>query len=481
MAFFRRPGYRGDTAGFVNPLAPSGPLEISNVFGPRPFGPHVGSTGYDYDFHRGIDFPDGVEGNPVYSAVAGAVIRRVYSHFHWGDAGQLDEFEEADPFSSISGLSVSGGSLDFTCARVGVASFPAQAARLQATNESIFVNKDDWVLEVNFASSISLNGQFGLGVFNSTLSEYIALDYDGTTFTFRGQHDGGAFTSDGTTYSVAGSTWLRIVYTVGTDTISWEHSSDGDSWTILGSETGLTFTEYSWTPSLYWLSQDTNATPDTVPVNQFNWVDEAQTVGRFGNWVSICTGYGKITQIHCASLTVDLGEFVVAGQQIGTVGRTGFNARSGRVNGVHVHLEWSESTTWSYDQDEALNPLDSTLLPRTDTTTNVTAFVTNENDPGSTDSWRLRVVVARGDADFDLDQVTLVGNLGSRTVDFNSRTGLNADNDIPVANGVYIVPEDFDELDAAYEVSFYFDRSVVGTTFVSAEVRDTQDNLLASL
>lgn len=454
---------------------------MSNVFGPRPFSAHIPTVGYDYDFHRGIDFPDGVAGEPLYSPTTGAITRRVYSHFHWNTADHLDQFTQVDPLSGFSSLSVAGGDLVLQGSGVGVASFPAQASRLEAKSLVRFGGQDDWVLEVGFSASPSTTrGVTGIGLFNDDQSEYIALDYDGTTMTFRGVHSGGAFTDDGTTYSVAGATWLRVAYTLGTDTYRWEHSADGENWTTLGTQAAVTFTDPTGSPNLYWLSTGTGAA-ETVNIDELNWIDESQTVGRFGNWVTIEFGTGKVVMIHMERVECDLGDWVTVGQLLGAIGRTGFNARSGRVNGIHVHLEYSDNIEWNYDQAEALNPLDAGVLPRADVTNNIAAVVTNENDPDAVDSWRVKVNVTRADSDFDLDEVTFVGNLDSRTVGFNSRAGLNADRDVPLFDGVYIVPEDFDENSLDYECSFYFHRSVVGTTQVSVTVRDTQGNVVASL
>ena len=477
MGFFRLPLYRGDLAGFANPLNQGSLTQIDNVFGPRPFSAHLTTTGFDYDFHRGVDFPDGAVGDPVYAATAGAITRRVYSHFHWNSPDQLNLFTETDPLSALE-ASAGDGALTLNCSGQGVATFPGQASLLTGPGY-IYTTKDDWVLEINIPGISTSAGEVGIIVRDRDEVEHLALSYDGSTITFRGATSvNGPLAEDGTTYAVAGANWIRLTYTTGV--VAWEHSTDGTTWTTLGSDNFVQVSDVVWKPSLFWLSTAASGN-DVVSVGELNWVDEAQSVGRFGNWVTIGRNDGKIIQVHLDEVDVELGEMVAAGQRIGTVGKTGFGVRSGRIVGVHVHLEWSPVQDWNYSQEEARNPLAPDLLPRTDSTANVSAVLTNENDPDGVDSWKVSVTTSRADQDFDMDAVSLTGNLGTRTVSFNARTGLNTDRDIPLFNGVYIVPSSFNSSSEEYECSFYFHRSVVGTTFVSGEVRDTEGTLLTTI
>ena len=81
-----------------------------------------------------------------------------------------------------------------------------------------------------------------------------------------------------------------------------------------------------------------------------------------------------------------------------------------------------------------------------------------------------------------LNEISLTGNLATRTINFNTRAGLAADNDIPVSGVVlavvYIVPEPFDASSPEYVVNLYFNKTAVGTTFVSAYVKDIAGTIL---
>jgi murein DD-endopeptidase MepM/ murein hydrolase activator NlpD len=56
--------------------------------------------------------------------------------------------------------------------------------------------------------------------------------------------------------------------------------------------------------------------------------------GGYGNFVAIDHGNGVVTQYaHMSSIMVSVGQVVMAGQQIGNVGSTGFSF------GNHLHFE----------------------------------------------------------------------------------------------------------------------------------------------
>lgn len=461
-------GYVGNTAGFVNPVAPTQALEIANVFGPRPFSPHIGSTGYDYDFHRGVDFPPAAEGNPHYAATGGVVLRQNYTHYHWNSTAQLSRFTETD-INSTASANVSGGSCTITVLGTGTGTFPSDAARWKVNQQSIFHGQDDWFIEVNTTSWPAIAGEAGIAVFVSGLDAWVSIGHDGTDLITSVRPSGGS--ASDSTFTLAAPNWIRVVYTQSSDELSWEHSSDGDNWTSVRTVTGSSFDSVLF-PTFYWLSGTASGSSTWIQ-NQFNYVDETQTVGRFGNWVTIGRTDGKIVQVHMSEVLIEQGAQVDAGQKIGTIGKTGVNARSGRINSVHVHLEWSENTTSFYDQDEALNPLNAGLLPRANVNNNISGVVTEENDPDGTACWRVTVTVTRNDADFDLDYISFVGSSATRTIAFNARTGLNADNDIPVNDGVYIVPEDFDENSSGYICSFYFAKATVGAGAYTITIKDT--------
>jgi hypothetical protein len=346
------------------------------------------------------------------------------------------------------------------------------------------LNTDDWELRLNFATVPSTAGQgtIGFGIIDDDAGEFLTLEYDGTTLTIRAEDSVGAMTVDGTTAAVGSQTWLRIRLT-GT-TIHWERSTDQATWNSIGTQTiGSNWTNDTtpkWIPIIYWKSIDSDATPATVDIAQFGWHDD-QTIPRFGNWCVIQNGDLKMHVMHMRELTVAQGDFIeVAGRQIGTVGQTGFDTISGPILEPHIHLEAIENNNDSYSNDDPVNPLAPGILPRANGDANVSVVRTTANDPDAVDSWKLAITVTRSTEDFDLNLITLTGNLATRTVNFDTRAGLNADNDIPKEAGVYIVPSAFNHLSATYVVDIYFNKSVVGTTFTSYSVQDTEGTVLAS-
>lgn len=448
---------------------------VGDVFGPRPFSFHITTVGYDYDFHRGCDFPLSA-GDPLYSPINGSVIRWHYTSFGFEESSHLTQFSETDSQSAAS-FAHSGTSCVISGSRVGALTWPTQAAFLSpATNERIVLTGDDWEVRVKFTSAPSVSGgAVGCGVYDSTNNEWAAIEYDGTTITCRGRDSGGNMVANGTTSAQASKTWIRIAFTQATGTLAWSHSTDGNTWTDVVTETTITWTDATRPrvlPILYWLSKDTNAAVQTANVDFFGWVD-TQTIGRFGNWVEISNASQKFCMMHLQTLSIARGDVLEAGQLVGYAGMTGFDSRSGTIISPHVHLEVCSNNNYLYNNDEPINPLGVGILPRDNTTSNVSVVRDSANDPDGVDSHRLTITVTRSDQNFDLNEISLTGNTTSRTVNWNTRSGLNADNDVPKQSGVYIVPEDFNSSSASYVVAIYFNKTVVGNTFASAYCKDT--------
>jgi len=470
--------YRGDSTGHAWPCA-GNTGTIQDAYGPRLYSAHVATIGYDYDLHPGIDVASSAA-DPVYSTIAGAVIRRHMTHFGWQDAMQLDEWTLTAPSSS---LTVARGTnvLNLTCSRVGAVSFPANVDKYQM-KERIHPTGGDYVIEVKLNATLSItSGALGFGFFNAANSEYVCLEYDGTTFTMRGVGTT-TFTANGTTSSASSKTWMRIEYTQSTNTFAWKHSTDGTTWTTITTEASRAFTLATphMIPTLYWRSGDTNASAFTPVIAQFNLADEYMSVARFGNWVEIANATEKWTFAHFQSIPIALGTFVGIKQLIGYAGETGFDATSGRINTEHLHCEVAANNTYEYSRAQAVNPLRSTYLPRTNVSNNVSVARATGNDPDGVDSHKLTITITRADQDFDVNSVTLTANTTSRTINLDTRAGLNANVDIPKQSGVYIVPSSFNENSATLVWTVYFNKSVVGSTFTSYSVLDSDGATLAS-
>jgi hypothetical protein len=192
-------------------------------------------------------------------------------------------------------------------------------------------------------------------------------------------------------------------------------------------------------------------------------------------------GGKKIPLIHFESLSVRIGAPVSPGTKLGYSGKTGGDTYSGRVNSEHAHLEAHRNAKYAYNKDEAVNPADAGYFPRVNVSNNVSVARSTALDPAGNTCWKVVVTVLRADNDFDFNSITLTGDLATRTVNWNTRAGLNANNDIPFYDGVYTVPQTFDETSAAYVVWFFFDKAIVGSTFVTGAVFDTSDVQLAPI
>ena len=489
-----RKKYRGDGAGFGWPTSQSGAGTVRDIFGMRPFSNHIATEGWSNDFHRGIDFAKSgggdIDGDPIYSPISGSIIRQHYTHFGFEVDAHLNEFTLVP--GSPAGLSVarSGSNLAMTCTRGGTVAL-ANVDKYQSNKAEsrVCATANDWCVEIKFASAPSLSaGVVGFGVFNSAASgEHLTVEYDGTTFTVRAVGTV-TFTMDAATTSASGKTWVRITYTTATTKYELFHSTDGATWTSFANETGKTFTNplvATLVPTIYWRSGDTSGTPFTVTVDQFNWYDLNNGISRFGNWLEIGHTDHKVVLQHFQSFVAIGCQHVSCGQLIGYAGRTGFDALSGRVIAGHSHMEYHPNNGCTYSNDDPVNMLDKSYLYRTNVDNNVTVVRSTGNDPDAVDSHKLYITVTRGNEDFDLNSVALTGNTTTRTVNWNTRAGLDPSvkpksEDYPKYQGVYWVADAMDETSSQYGITFYFNKSVVGSTFVSYVVKDCTGTTLAS-
>lgn len=456
------------------------PIDVSDIFGGRLFPAHVSTVGYDYDMHRGVDLPL-LEGDDYLSPANGRVSRLNRSHFPFNTtAYQSYWVEDDDGYGST--WSHANPGLSASCTRGGSNSFPT-CDKYIANKQGIDMTAGQWELRVKLNSSqASLVGAIGVGVYDTLTSQYVTMEWDGTDVRCMGARSGGNLSNHNTTASVtSGHYWLRV-RSEGT-TLQLATSSDGDTWTNKFTESNPTWTNAdkpSWRAVLYYRSKDTNATAETLLVDYVGWYD-SNTIGRFGNWVTVSRESDKFVAIHFDDIYVEQGDYISAGQAIGTVGLTGFDDRSGTISAPHVHVEYAPVSAQVYDNDESLNPLGAGIMPRSNVSNNVSVVVSSDQDPDSVDSHKLVITCTRQDQDFDMNEFSLTGNTNTRTINWNTRSGLNADNDIPKNSGVYIVASSFNDASASYVVTIYFNKSTVGSTLVSAYIKDTGGNTLWSI
>ncbi|MBK9073277.1 MAG: M23 family metallopeptidase [Myxococcales bacterium] len=472
---------RNEASGMVWPDSGTDtPSSISDVFGGRPYAEHIDTVGYDYDMHRGVDVPLN-EGDDFRSPITGRVARVHRSHFRFRTDYYQRYWTEDDDGYGTSWAFNNPGVL-MTGTRGGSTSWPT-VDKYQNFSEKVNLTAGQWEFRVKLAAGQgTINGAFGFGMFDPVSSEYIMLEWDGTNVRFLGTYSGGNLSNHNTTAAVtSGHLWLRV-RSSGT-TIQWATSSDGDTWTNKATETNPSFTNGTrpvWVATMYYRSKDTNASADVVTIDSASWYD-SDGIGRFGNWpVFIRTG-DKVLSYHFDDLYVERGDYVDAGDVIGTVGLTGFDDRSGSIATPHVHLEYATNSRSAYDNDDAINPLRAGVLPRVNVSNNVSVVVSSAQDPDSIDSHKLVITCNREAQDFDMSEFSLTGNTNTRTINWDTRSGLNADNDIPKNNGVYIVPSSFNSSSSTYVVTIYFNKSTVGSTLVSAYIKDSNGVTLWSI
>lgn len=477
------------------------PTDVGDVFGPRPFAPHIPTVGHDYDWHRGIDLPADQEATtltPVYAPAEGCVSRLHYGHFSAavidaaGHAGWAGQFEEADADGIMS---FAAGALNCSYDlgnTVSDASFPA-SARMRNKTPVHMCGAQDTDLRVWISGSLAaLTGDAGCGIafHDEANDEYVAVDYDGGTLRFHAVDADGADAINGTSAAVADVRWLRILWDQSAGNLLIQYSTtdarDPGTWTTAATFTAPNFTRgqtptfpaFRW--SFYVRKFGASAAAGAIPLAFVGCVDENEDIGRFGNWLQLADGTRTWVLMHFSHLVVGQGAILEKGQLLGYMGREGFDDKSGPILEVHCHAEVIPGSGYYYSNDDPVNPLAPGLLPRANVSNNVGVVRSDANDPNADACFLLTITVTRADQDFDLNTISLTGDVATRTLNWNTRAGLNADSDIPDQDGVYLVPSAFDEDSATYVVAVYFEKAVVGSTFVSAEVLDTEGTELWS-
>lgn len=473
--------------GLVWPLAGQGadPAVVADPFGPRTFSGHTNG----YDWHRGVDVGVSANGGQVVATPAGGVVTRVNKTFETFGLS-LGRLSEVDPDGLVAPSVLFGDvTLSFTTVpSVSSADFLGSAKLVHS--ELVRLTDDCEVRAVIQPSNLTTEGALGIFLWDQENDEYAALDFClGTdTLTSHAVDSAGADVTDGaTSASGAASVFvLSLVYDQSAGTVTFRWRYDSSSWT-----THATWSSVSWTSQrpvfsfgFYFRKTSTSAGSDTgFHLLSAIGCAHPDTIGRFGNWVVV--NNPKTSQrwclMHMGEVDVSCGDKLEPGDTVGRVGNTGFDDTSGEIQQNHLHVELIPQVGNAYDNDDPINPLGVGLLPRADATSNVAVTVTEEDDPNSDASFKLLLEVDRADQDFDVNVVQLVGDSATRTVNFNTRAGLDpADHDNPDYDGVYLEPQAFDEDDDTWTLAVYFEKAVVGTSLVSAQVLDTEGNVLWS-
>ena len=341
---------------------------VRSPYGPRYFESHVATTGYASDFHRGCDLPFSA-GRSGPRRGRRADLRLSHTQYGFETAAQLNAWSQVN---SDATFTQTGTVLHIAGNRVGANTF-AQSTKFIVGTEAIDIaaagsgisTPFGWEIRFNPATVPSIaGGVVGFGFYDPRLTEYVALEYDGTTLTARGIQAAGTLSVDGTT-ATASPPWLRIDVhgTPRHDRVAVrDRQPDHDEHDLDdGRDQGerrvhqprmarvvargvLAAAPTRMRRSRAAMSASSAGTARTCP---------AEAIGRFGNWVQILSPAGKVIQMHMQDLAVKLGDIVEAGQVIGYAGNTGYDARSGPVIGTHNHVECTSLTGFFYSDSDA--------------------------------------------------------------------------------------------------------------------------------
>jgi len=188
--------------------------------------------------------------------------------------------------------------------------------------------------------------------------------------------------------------------------------------------------------------------------------DSAQTSGtgleRFGNWMLVRIDSSDGQPRHNAYLHLNGFHRFSVGDTVTTMDTVGFMGKSGyEINTVHLHLElYKNLTGTAIDKDKAKNPVE--LLPYS----NSNSYQVNFIELGDSSA----AEVISQDTELDLDGVVIYCTINDRTVEFNSRIGIDPiDNNNPHYNNVRIDPALFTQESGTRTIKFWVKSSESGT------------------
>lgn len=477
---------------------------IGDVFGMRPFSFHPSGE----DMHRGVDTLNGQPPSNVYSPIDGLVTRKNYTHVDGESDQQINRFTTyTDLGGDFSFINSPSSGFDVALNAVGSAAIYIDEAFAMADAGAFAYDlistafgdlKADQHVYLGIASVASIQDMIDNGPENVAGLQYGVAGYEHYLYSFNltgraWRRSEPANTGSG---AIAGAPtkYDRIIYEVseGYTFELWGTNVDpGTSTLALIHDQGLSgFTiENRQNMRAFLMFYNGNVSENL----EFNFSSlgyyDTKGIGRFGNWLQVANDAEKFAMMHFSDISVNQGDFVRAGQVLGTTGVTGFDRKSGRIltSNRHIHCEYIDNNEFFYDNEDPKNWIG--LVPRPEGTVQITMTVTDGNDPyDATPSHVMEVTLYRESVEGDdiepwlLNEFTLTGNTTSRTVNWNTRVGLDpTDNDANTYDGVAVESVAFDTTSDFYRIRYYFEKAVVGSAFVSAAVKDTYGNTLASL
>lgn len=468
MIAVRQPAVKRLDTGVVWPDGGTAPPTVGDPFGHRTFSGH--SSGVD--IHRGVDILDGQAITAVKSPINGYVIRKHYTHFDWENASQIDQLTRVGTAATFL---QSGAVMRITGTNAGAAAFPSAITRFDTNTEFHVSASEDWYVDFKFNTLPSaLAGEVCFGVYQASTDNYAIMKFDDTSFIAKGKDAGGVFGVDDTTSAHSNRTWNRIKYLAATTSVVFQSSTDGSTWTTIATEASISWSNVNAPFKCFvGFSPAAAGDPDVIDCAIFAWFD-AEGIGRFGNWIQIGNSSGKYALFHMSHVAASIGAYVRAGDTVGYTGSTGFDVTSGRILQRHCHIEYAPTNAYIYANNDEVNPMGDSLLPRAGSIA-IGVVRTAENDPDGVACHKLAITLTRGSAQrFDVNSFSLTGNTTVRTLNWNTRAGLDpSDHDAVKYDGIYFQPVAFSEASSTYVINLYWSKAVVGATFASAYVKDT--------
>lgn len=197
------------------------------------------------------------------------------------------------------------------------------------------------------------------------------------------------------------------------------------------------------------------ALPGVIVRMEDSSVTAGTTLQRNGNWILVKIDSAAGQPRHNAYLHLNGFSKYKVGDTVSTADTIGFMGKSGyQINTVHCHFElYKNLNGTSIDKDKAKNPLE--VLPYTNGSSSSVSFITRNDSTA--------IVVSTPETELDFDQIAIYGETASRTVGFNSRTGIDPNNnDNPAYNNVLIDPDPFIQDSSVQRIRFWVKNSEIG-------------------
>ncbi len=180
-------------------------------------------------------------------------------------------------------------------------------------------------------------------------------------------------------------------------------------------------------------------------------------LSRNGNWILVQIDsadgqpqHNAYLHLNAYNTNLSIGDSVSTQDTIGFMGKSGVG-----INTIHCHFElYKNLSGTSINKDKAKNPFE--VLPYANNNLYSISFGTS-NDSSF-------VLLTSPDTELDLDGIAIYGSSATRTIGFNSRTGIDpVDNDNANFNNVFIDPYSFTQDSSNRNIRFWIKQSELGS------------------